>query len=356
MSVVLPTLLYLGLYLAQSTQAPNDYLLPPVITAQPGPMVLYNEPVTILCQEPSHAEAYEIYKVEEPELRAGRKLPLAWKTNTLYIQEMKPDKTGLYRCSYQSGGHWSPVSDILRVVMTGSYDKPSLSSISGTVVASGKIVTLQCFSSFKFDAFILTKEDASQFTQRQSSTAQDNGQQATFHMDHVMSTQAGTYRCYGAFSKDPYVWSHPSDPLQLVVRGTYDKPSLSSMSGTVVAPGDNVTLQCFSRINFDSFILTKDDAPQFTQRQSSTAQDNGQQATFHMDRVTSTEAGTYRCYGAFSKDPYVWSHPSDPLQLVDREAPFDPTPMEPKHPQESNLGPFNPQADTLSTEPNQSGR
>ncbi|EPQ06362.1 Leukocyte immunoglobulin-like receptor subfamily A member 6 [Myotis brandtii] len=401
MSLVLPTLLYLG------------NLPPPVITAQPGSMVLYNEPVTILCQGPPDAEAYEIYKVEEPESRDRRKLLVAGMTDTLYIQEMKPDQTGLYRCSYKSGEHWSLFSDPLRVVMTGTFDKPSLSSMSGTVVASGDNVKLQCFSRIRFQAFILTKEDAPQFTQRQSSTTQDNGVQTTFHMDHVTSTQAGTYRCYGAFSKDPYVWSHPSDPLQLVVRGSlpppvitaqpgsmvlynepvtircqgppdakaykiykveepeptdgkkllvtgktdtsaiqemkpywtglyrcsyksgghwsplsnilhlvmtgsYDKPSLSSMSGTVVAPGDNVTLQCFSRIKFYSFILTKEDAPQFTQRQSSTAQDNGQQTTFHMDHVTSTQAGTYRCYGAFNKDPYVWSHPSDPFQLVVR--------------------------------------
>ncbi|XP_054566768.1 leukocyte immunoglobulin-like receptor subfamily A member 6 [Eptesicus fuscus] len=87
------------------------------------------------------------------------------------------------------------------------------------------------------------------------------------------------------------------------------------MSGTVVAPGDNVKLHCFSRIKFEAFILTKEDAPRFTQRQSTTSQDNGQQTTFHMDRVTSTQAGTYRCFGAFDTNPEVWSHPSDPLQL-----------------------------------------
>ncbi|XP_054566047.1 leukocyte immunoglobulin-like receptor subfamily A member 3 [Eptesicus fuscus] len=228
---------------------------------------------------------------------------------------MEPDQTGLYRCSYRIAGHYSQLSNILRVVMTGYYNNPSLSSMSGTVVAPGDNVKLQCFSRIKFEAFILRKEDAPRFTQRQSSIAQDNGQQTTFHLDRVTSTQAGTYRCYGAFSKDPFVWSHPSDPLQLVIRGSYDKPSLSSMSGTVVAPGDNVKLQCFSNTTFHAFILSKEDAPQFTQRQSATAQDNGQQTTFHLDRVTSTQAGTYRCYGAFSKDPYVWSHPSDPLQL-----------------------------------------
>ncbi|KAK1329712.1 hypothetical protein QTO34_009895 [Cnephaeus nilssonii] len=512
MSVVLPTLLYLGLYVAQSTQAQNGSLPPPVITAQPGSMVPFYTPVTILCRGPPDAEAYEIYKVEDPEPRDRRKLLVAGKTDTLSIQEMKPDRTGLYRCSYRSGGHWSLLSDPLHVVMTGSYNKPSLSSMSGTVVAPGDNVKLQCFSSIKFEAFILGKEDAPQFTQRQSSTAQDNGQQTTFHLDRVTSTQAGTYRCYGAISSYPYVWSHPSDPLQLEVRGylpllpvitaqpgsivlskkpvtikcrgppdaeayeiykvedpeprdrrellvaakintlsiqemtpdrtglyrcsyriaghysqlsdpllvvmtgewdlgsrarrdlfaeeepgseirsrkqqslylqeglrddaethslraghggdesqshicsrgterhstwtwlplyqqlpsfsgSYDKPSLSSISGTVVAPGDYVKLQCFSRIKFEAFILRKKNAPQFTQRQSSTAQDNGQQTTFHLDRVTSTQAGTYRCYGAFNKDPYVWSHPSDPLKLEVGEPPSDPTPVEPKHPQ-----------------------
>ncbi|XP_045435644.1 leukocyte immunoglobulin-like receptor subfamily B member 3 isoform X2 [Pipistrellus kuhlii] len=312
--------------------------------------------------------------------------------------------------------------------MTGSYDKPSLSSMSGTVVASGHNVRLQCFSRIKFEAFILIREDAPQFTQRKSSTAQDNGQQTTFHLDHVTSIEAGTYRCYGALSEDPNVWSHPSEPLQLEVRGYfpppvitaqpgsivlnnkpvtiwcqgpadaeayeiykegdpeprdgkklleagktrtlyiqemkpyrtgwyrcsykrggqwsplseplllvmtgfYDKPSLSSLSGTVVASGHNVKLQCFSRIKLDEFILTKEYVPQFTRRQSSTAQDNGRQTTFHLGRVTSTQAGTYRCYGAFSNYSYLWSHPSDPLQLEVREAPSDFTTTKPKHPQ-----------------------
>ncbi|XP_036162580.1 leukocyte immunoglobulin-like receptor subfamily B member 4 [Myotis myotis] len=225
MPVVLPIVLYLGLHLAQSTQAQNGYLPPPVITAQPGSMVLNNKPVTILCQGPPEAAAYEIHTEEEPEPRAGRKLLVAGKTRTLYIQEMKPDRTGLYRCSYQSGGHWSSLSDSLHLVMMGSYDKPSLSSMSGTVVTSGNNVTLQCFSRIGFQAFILTKQDAPQFTKRQSSTAQDKGQQATFHMDRVTSTQAGTYRCYGAFSKDPYVWSHASDPLQLEVREAPSDPT-----------------------------------------------------------------------------------------------------------------------------------
>ena len=97
--------------------------------------------------------------------------------------------------------------------------------------------------------------------------------------------------------------------------GAYDKPSLSSVAGTVVAPGESVKLQCVSKINHDVFILTKEDGDHITQNQSCSPQDGGRQTIFLLNPVSSTQAGTYRCYGAFHENPYVWSQPSDPLQL-----------------------------------------
>ncbi|EPQ06363.1 Leukocyte immunoglobulin-like receptor subfamily A member 2 [Myotis brandtii] len=289
----------------------RGYILPPVIRAQPGPMVLSKKPVTILCQGPSHAEAYEIYKEKEPEPRDGRKLLVAGKTDTLYIQEMKPDRTGLYRCSYQSGGHWSPLSDILRVVMTGSYDKPSLSSMSGTVVAPGDNVTLQCFSRIKFDSFILTKEDAPQFTQRQSSTAQDNGVQTTFHMDSVTSTQAGTYRCYGAFSKDPYVWSHPSDPLQLVVRGYLLPPVITARPGPMVLYNESVTILCQGPPDAEAYEIYKVEEPEPRDRRRLLVA--GMTSTLYIQEIKRDQAGLYRCS---YKSGGHWSLLSDILRVV----------------------------------------
>ena len=108
--------------------------------------------------------------------------------------------------------------------------------------------------------------------------------------------------------------------------GAYSKPSLSSMAGTVVAPGETVKLQCFSKINHDVFILTKEDGDPVTQNQSCTPQDGGRQTIFLLNPVSSTQAGTYRCYGAFHDNPYVWSQPSDPLQLqVEGEDEAQPT-------------------------------
>ncbi|XP_014419023.2 killer cell immunoglobulin-like receptor 2DL4 isoform X2 [Camelus ferus] len=210
MSVVLPTLLFLG------------NLPRPRITALPGSVVPSKEPVTILCEGPGHAEAYRISKVGVPEPADRDRQIMPRRTNTLNTTEMTPGFAGLYQCSYQTGGHWSPWSDPLQLVMTGAYEKPSLSSMVGPVVALGEKVKLQCFSNIKFDVFILTGEDGVHSTQNRSSGLLDKGHWAVFPLNRVSSTQAGTYRCYGAFNGDPYVWSFPSDQLQLQVKGIPD--------------------------------------------------------------------------------------------------------------------------------------
>ena len=83
---------------------------------------------------------------------------------------------------------------------------------------------MQCFSKINYDVFILTK-DGDHITQNQSSAPQDRGRQTIFLLSPVSSTQAGTYRCYGAFRDNPYVWSQPSDPLQLQVEGEEEAQS-----------------------------------------------------------------------------------------------------------------------------------
>ncbi|XP_045019480.1 leukocyte immunoglobulin-like receptor subfamily A member 6 isoform X2 [Bubalus bubalis] len=225
MSVVPPSLLCLGLCLSQSTWAQKGNLPPPRITALPGSTVPAKSPVSILCKGPKQAEGYRISRVGSPEPMDKEEQITPRTTNTLSIEKMTTDKTGLYHCSYQRGGLWSQFSDPLQLVMTGAYDKPSLSSVAGTVVAPGESVKLQCFSKFNHDVFILTKEDGDPITQNQSCSPQDRGCQTIFLLNPVSSTQTGTYRCYGAFHENPYVWSQPSDPLQLQVEGTTDSPS-----------------------------------------------------------------------------------------------------------------------------------
>ncbi|XP_043756192.1 leukocyte immunoglobulin-like receptor subfamily A member 5 isoform X2 [Cervus elaphus] len=242
MSVVPLLLLCLGLCLSQSTWAQTGNLPPPCITALPGSIVPPRSAVTLQCQGPKQAEGYRISKVGSPEPMDKEKQITPRKTNTLNFTEMTTDKTGLYHCSYQRGGRWSQFSDPLQLVKTGAYEKPSLSSVAGTAVVPGENVKLQCFSKMNYDVFILTKEDGDHITQNQSSTPQHGGHQTIFLLNPVSSTQAGTYRCYGAFLDDPYVWSQPSDPLQLQVEGTTDSPS-NTQPRRATAPSDNPASQ-----------------------------------------------------------------------------------------------------------------
>lgn len=72
-----------------------------------------------------------------------------------------------------------------------------------------------------------------------------------------------------------------------------------------MSPGGEVTLQCRSQFSFDQFALYKEG-------------DAGPQkgSDFPITAVTAAHSGTYRCYSFSSKLPYLWSAPSDPLELV----------------------------------------
>ncbi|KAM7060033.1 leukocyte immunoglobulin-like receptor subfamily A member 2 [Molossus nigricans] len=99
----------------------------------------------------------------------------------------------------------------------GMYRKPSLSILPGPSVPWGANVTLQCGSEIWFDTFHLHREgslDPPQHLRLQKTTAPS---QANFTICPVTSAHKGTYRCYGSRNASPYLLSHPSDPLELVV-------------------------------------------------------------------------------------------------------------------------------------------
>uniref|UniRef100_A0A8C4MSH8 Uncharacterized protein n=1 Tax=Equus asinus asinus TaxID=83772 RepID=A0A8C4MSH8_EQUAS len=92
--------------------------------------------------------------------------------------------------------------------------------------------------------------------------------------------------------------------------GMYEKPSISAQPGPSVSWGEKVTLQCRSEISLDSFHLSKEGSPAHFQ------------ALFPVGPVTPSHRWTFRCYGCYKNYPHVWSHPSNPLELlVSGEAP-----------------------------------
>ncbi|KAM9048752.1 LOW QUALITY PROTEIN: platelet glycoprotein VI [Megaptera novaeangliae] len=195
----------LGLCLGQAIQAQKGPLPKPSLQARPSSLVPLGKPVTISCQGPPGAD---LYRLEE--LISRKYLDQA----ELSISAMEQRFVGRYRCSYQSGTSWSPPSNQLELVATGVFTKPSLSAQPSTAVAPGVDVTLRCQSQYSFDQFALYKEgDTGPFE------TPERWYQADFPITTVTAAHSGTYRCYSFSSRSPYLWSAPSDPLELVVTG-----------------------------------------------------------------------------------------------------------------------------------------
>ncbi|XP_046956845.1 platelet glycoprotein VI isoform X3 [Lynx rufus] len=80
-----------------------------------GSLVPLEKPVTIQCQGPPGVDLYRLEK-----LRSGKYKDQA----VLSIPAMKQSFAGCYRCSYQNGTRWSPPSDRLELVATGTSATP----------------------------------------------------------------------------------------------------------------------------------------------------------------------------------------------------------------------------------------
>nr|VDB32544.1 KIR3DS05 protein [Macaca mulatta] len=205
------------------------------------------------------------------------------------------------------GGHVT-----LRCHYRGVHKKPSLLALPGPLVKSGETVTLQCSSDTVFEHFFLHREVTLEEPLHLVGELHGGGSQAKYSINSTTSDFAGTFRCYGSFTHSPYVLSAPSDPLDIVITGLYEKPSLSAQPGPTVQAGENVTLSCSSRRSFDMYHLSREGEARELSL-SAVPSVNGTFQDFPLGPAT--HGGTYRCFGSFRTTSYKWSHPSDPLPV-----------------------------------------
>ncbi|XP_023592097.1 leukocyte immunoglobulin-like receptor subfamily B member 3 isoform X1 [Trichechus manatus latirostris] len=319
-TLTLTALLCLGLCRGQRNQVHTGTLSKPSIWATPASIITKGSSVTIWCQGSLQAGICRLYRDGDPQYWDEHSL---WNSRDLCsfsIKSMDVHYAGQFWCAYNrwSGwwSGWSERSDPLLLVMTGAYSKPSLSAHPSPLVTSGGKASLMCSSNDTMDTFHLLKERGASPPQHRKSQFSPGTHHATFPVNPVSTSHGGTYRCYGSSRSSPQVWSHPSDPLDLKVTGTYEKPSLSAHPGPSVTSGESVTLQCCSDDSFDTFHLFKEGFTAPPQRLHWQNNTGPFQANFTMSPVTSAHGGTYRCYSSHSTSPYLLSQPSDPLELV----------------------------------------
>ncbi|EHB18881.1 Platelet glycoprotein VI, partial [Heterocephalus glaber] len=194
-----------GLCLGQATQVQGGHLPKPSLQALPSSLVPLEKSVTIRCRGPPRVDLYRLEK-----LGSRRYEDQA----DLFIPAMKTSHAGRYRCSYQNRSRWSLPSDNLELVATGVYRKPSLSAHPSPAVSPGGDVTLQCRTQYGFDQFALYKEGDAGPHKRP-----EKWYRADFSLITVTAAHSGTYRCYSFSSAAPFLWSAPSEPLELRVTG-----------------------------------------------------------------------------------------------------------------------------------------
>nr|XP_045236665.1 leukocyte immunoglobulin-like receptor subfamily A member 1 isoform X2 [Macaca fascicularis] len=316
MTPILMVLICLGLSLGPRTHVQAGTLPKPTLWAEPGSVISEGSPVTLRCQGSLQVQDYRLQREKKTASWVRRIQQELVKKGYFAIGFITWEHTGQYRCQYYSHSWWSEPSDPLELVVTGAYSKPTLSALPSPVVASGGNVSLQCDSQVTFGGFVLCKEGEDEHPQRLNSQSHAHGWSwAVFSVVPVSPSRRWSYRCYGYDSHSPYVWSLPSDLLELLVPGVSKKPSLSVQPGPVVAPGESLTLQCGSDVGYDRFALYKEGERDFLQRPGRQPQAGLSQANFLLGPVSRSHGGQYRCSGAHNLSS-EWSAPSDPLDIL----------------------------------------
>ncbi|XP_028630853.1 leukocyte immunoglobulin-like receptor subfamily B member 3 isoform X2 [Grammomys surdaster] len=313
MTFTFTALLCLGLTLGFWMPMMTGSLPKPILRAHPDSVVSMGTKVTFLCEETIGANEYILYKngylytrvtknQRKPENKAG-----------FSFLNVDQQDAGQYQCFYRTQVKSSGFSDPLELVVTGAYRKPSLSAQTRPVVTLRGYVTLQCESSQNYHRFILMLEGPEKLSWRQDSQySHSTGKfQALFSVGPVTLNQRWIYRCYSYDKNKPLVWSDPSEPLEVLVSGNLQKPTIKSEPGSVIPSGKALTIWCQENLDAEIYFLNKEGSQETWSTQ--TLQEPGNKAKFFVPSVTEEHAGQYRCYCYSSAG---WSEPSDTLELV----------------------------------------
>uniref|UniRef100_K7GDV0 Ig-like domain-containing protein n=1 Tax=Pelodiscus sinensis TaxID=13735 RepID=K7GDV0_PELSI len=196
-----------------------------------------------------------------------------------------------------------------------SFPKPSISLHPSRRVTLGAATAVRCQGSYWNAQYQLYKDG----NPTAMGFAEPAGHVAEFPFPSVSQADAGSYHC--RFRNKWYrpTWSHPSDPVELVVAGegpgsdpSLPRPSISLSPTGVTPPGANVTIRCQGPGRDVRFFLHQGG----DLNQPLPMEPPGDEAEFHIRPAGRQHGGNYSCSYRLRSEPFISSAPSDPVELV----------------------------------------
>ncbi|XP_063136035.1 immunoglobulin superfamily member 1 isoform X10 [Rattus norvegicus] len=213
--------------------------------------------------------------------------------------------TGSYHCHSWEEMAVSEPSEALELVGTDILPKPV---ISASLPIRGQELQIRCKGWLEGLGFALYKMGEQEPVQQLGAV----GREAFFTIQRMEDKEEGNYSCRTHTEKQPFKWSEPSAPLELVIKELYPKPFFKTWASPVVTPGSRVTFNCSTSREHMSFILYKD-GNEIASSDPVWGNPGTSTAHFLIISVGIGDGGNYSCrYYDFS----IWSEPSDPVELI----------------------------------------
>ncbi|XP_041510421.1 leukocyte immunoglobulin-like receptor subfamily B member 3 [Microtus oregoni] len=300
-----------GEFWGTNCQFLSGVLSKPTLRAVPGNVVATGNQVAFLCEGPSEAKEYRLYKAGSHEYLIPTALLETENKAKFSISLVQWNNAGQYWCSYTSTSGSLENSDIVELVVTVDPSNVTLSAIPSPVVTSGGRVTLKCESQEPYNMFILMKDGEKFLSPKPSQKIYSDIFRALFLVDPVTPNKRWRFTCYGYYLSSPQMWSVPSNQLELLVSGTLEKPTIWADPGSVITSRSFVTIWCKATQPTLIYVIYKEGSPDPRDQQNQIVYNNN--ANLTISSMTELNAGRYHCYSYTSAG---WTERSNSLELV----------------------------------------
>ncbi|XP_072225683.1 scavenger receptor cysteine-rich domain-containing protein DMBT1-like [Leuresthes tenuis] len=261
----------------------------PSITMNPVGVVTWGQDVNITCSV-STQHLGGTFTLQQTSGSFTKNQTSSINSATFSIFKVSFDNEGSYQCRYEKRNLTSPLSDSLRLSVTVTLPKPSITMNPIGVVTWGQDVTVTCSVSTQHVGGTFTLQQTSgSFTKNQTSSINST----TFSISKVSFDNEGSYQCqYEKRISSRNFISPLSDSLRLSVIVTLPKPSITMNPVGVVTWGQDVTVTCsISTQHVGGTFTLKQTSGSFTKTQTSSISSN----TFSIFKVSFDDEGSYQC-------------------------------------------------------------